>query len=777
MVLLSVLAAVLCFDQGVEGVVVNEEGKPFPQARVMMQTLNGQLYSYSETTSDPSGKFRFPTAPKTFTSFAVAVPGYAVGLGRWDSDKTVKLVVHRPAAQKIRVLDGAGKPVPNLELVDLFVQEHRDGQWASWVADRSHRTLSATTDKDGFATLDGLDGKQSILLGTSDIRFAAQLGTKSFRIGESPLVELVARPGCQIKGRVTYQGRGVPGVLVGANPVDRDLDGEEEITGPDGSYTLSQLKVGVYDVMVSPNKDLPPGIAATARKGVHLDSEASLLVDFAMEPAGLLKVHVINQKGRPLAGASVFVGGPGGPISAAYFIARTQSDGLVRVQVPPGRQTVQLQFDATLVHREVDVKPGQVTEIELAAEEQKKTPQSVVVVDPFAKAVEAEVILVAGENMVGARVDSKGKGIFEVTFPGPYQVWAKTANGWGVKQLDKLTQDPVLVEVKKAEFVSARGQVVDDSGRPVAGAQVSARYDGAKAPPFRPASRTDDNGNFTFENIFPGTQIVLFAVAPDCGPKDPWIPQPVQKELPVFHLNRLDQTVTGRVIGPDGKPVASAEIEGPRAMRRHAVITAEDGTFTYKGMPKGGAFLRATKGDWEASLQVTDVTKPVEIRLEDNTKRNTLLRNQPGLIELGAPAPEFKASGTWINSSPFTLASLKGKVVILQFWGTWCGPCVAEIPDLVKLRAELPIDKVVLVGVHTFAIEPAKLIQFSRKQNLTWPVFVDADYEGQAWATSYVYGIRGWPTLVVLDKDGKVVHISHEVDLARDAVRNLLKNS
>ena len=114
----------------------------------------------------------------------------------------------------------------------------------------------------------------------------------------------------------------------------------------------------------------------------------------------------------------------------------------------------------------------------------------------------------------------------------------------------------------------------------------------------------------------------------------------------------------------------------------------------------------------------------------------------------GKAAPAFKLPG--LDGKPVSLADLKGKVIVLDFWATWCGPCKMSLPHLDKMyQAEKGND------VHVFAVnvqEEAKDVQqFVTQTKLSVPVILDRDGKvGEA------YGVEGIPQTVVIGKDGKV---------------------
>ena len=102
-----------------------------------------------------------------------------------------------------------------------------------------------------------------------------------------------------------------------------------------------------------------------------------------------------------------------------------------------------------------------------------------------------------------------------------------------------------------------------------------------------------------------------------------------------------------------------------------------------------------------------------------------------------------------LKGGKVNLADYKGKIIILDFWATWCPPCKAEIPGFIRLHNKYAKDGVVLIGA---AIDdPNKVKPFMKSYGINYPICI-AD---QATATNYG-GIRGIPTTFVIDKEGYI---------------------
>jgi uncharacterized protein (TIGR03435 family) len=141
-----------------------------------------------------------------------------------------------------------------------------------------------------------------------------------------------------------------------------------------------------------------------------------------------------------------------------------------------------------------------------------------------------------------------------------------------------------------------------------------------------------------------------------------------------------------------------------------------------------------------------------------------LLPLQSPQLKPGDVAPDLKLrrlegakAGTEV-----TLSSLKGKVVVVEFWATWCIPCIASFPHLSAVRKERPNVEFLAVTPE----EPARVAAFLKTRNdITVPVVMDT--AGSAFAT---YGIGTIPHTVVIDKQGKIAAITQPDKLTAEAL-------
>ena len=122
------------------------------------------------------------------------------------------------------------------------------------------------------------------------------------------------------------------------------------------------------------------------------------------------------------------------------------------------------------------------------------------------------------------------------------------------------------------------------------------------------------------------------------------------------------------------------------------------------------------------------------------------------LLAVGQPFPAFAEKDT--SGQPLVLANFKGKVVLVDFWATWCGPCVAELPNVIAAYGKYHGKGFEIVGV-SLDKDKAKLDAFVAEQKMTWAQYFD----GQGWQNKLgqQYGINSIPATFLLDRDGKII--------------------
>jgi peroxiredoxin len=143
--------------------------------------------------------------------------------------------------------------------------------------------------------------------------------------------------------------------------------------------------------------------------------------------------------------------------------------------------------------------------------------------------------------------------------------------------------------------------------------------------------------------------------------------------------------------------------------------------------------------------------------------------------DLVGPAPDFTLED--ISGKSLSLSDVKGKVVIVDFWATWCKPCLMSIPELVDLQTKYKAKGLVVVGISVDDekdVSKGMLVAFKEEKRINYPILrandkVYMDYFGRTKGFSI-------PTLFVIDREGKVRNrfVGFEPGVVEKSVQSLL---
>jgi thiol-disulfide isomerase/thioredoxin len=133
----------------------------------------------------------------------------------------------------------------------------------------------------------------------------------------------------------------------------------------------------------------------------------------------------------------------------------------------------------------------------------------------------------------------------------------------------------------------------------------------------------------------------------------------------------------------------------------------------------------------------------------------------------GKPAPSLTVKD-WIGAVQ-EVAKLKGKVVVVDFWATWCPPCREALPENVKMIKEHGKAGLVIIGVHDAKRGADKMAAMAKKEKINYPLSVD-----DAGKSAKIWNVQFWPSYFVIDRKGIIRAAGIAPEHVEEAVKKVL---
>ena len=217
------------------------------------------------------------------------------------------------------------------------------------------------------------------------------------------------------------------------------------------------------------------------------------------------------------------------------------------------------------------------------------------------------------------------------------------------------------------------------------------------------------------------------------------------------------------IVSDAQKVLSAGEMKGAEAVvEKTTALLASDPNDTQTAglaMQLANAFEQMPGGEAAAMLAYRGFG-PVMAKSADEQIRRMGEGFAGTLRRLSLPGHPMEITGTLLNGQKFDQKTLQGKVVLVDFWATWCGPCVAEIPNVLEQYEKYHKDGFEVVGV-SLDQDRETLETFVDEQKIPWPIlFEEADGDSWQHPLATYYGISGIPTVILIGRDGNVITLN-----------------
>ena len=167
----------------------------------------------------------------------------------------------------------------------------------------------------------------------------------------------------------------------------------------------------------------------------------------------------------------------------------------------------------------------------------------------------------------------------------------------------------------------------------------------------------------------------------------------------------------------------------------------------FEDYEKGISLLEQLKKDFPDTAPAKDVDQIVA-----SIKRAEQQKKTQANLKVGAPFPDFQEKD--VNGKPISVSAYKGKVVLIDFWATWCGPCVRELPNVLEAYNKYHDKGFEIIGI-SLDQEKDQLLNFTKQKQMPWQQYFD----GKGWENKLagIYGVNSIPATYLLDKNGVII--------------------
>jgi len=758
----------------VEGTVTHE-GTGRPRAGVQVQAVRrvGIQRLRERGTTDERGRYRIDNLPAGSYTIRVAVPEEAEWtaaarpnvLLRPNKRRQVDLTLIKGLFIRGQVVDaGTGTPVAGVTL-------------SAYDREQSCKSTSAP---DGSFRLRCPSGVYRVRVSSVPEGYIrpdwGESQTIALREGaDAAALEFAVAKGVTVQGKVVdQQGMSVAGIRVETHNPAPTLALAAVHTDREGGFRLTGLMPTMRRTLMARDLATMQGASTVAEiKGRDLNG-----VVLRMLPLARVTGRVVDFAQAPVSGAEVlFCEAYGNTSLPSTQVVTTRLDGSFEFLATPGvpfsiraregaRRSVlrRIVAEAGAHHEWGDIVASTRARAQVAGRVERADGQPV----PGAR-------VTMWDKLLPDTVTCNSKGEFRFDKPlavgDRARLAAKDPKGLLVAETTITIKANMLRPILRLERAGALvGRVVNEQRHPIRDASVTLRIKrGRRATsPGPDAVCTDQHGRFRYAGLVPGQRGQVSAEATGYGAtigREVVFRSGKQIDTGDLVLLKAESSVAGRVTDADGRPLVGVAVScyGDGVGQKRTRTDAQ-GRYRFDGIPKVDELLvRASSADYGY-----DVRHPVKAGATDV---DLVLAQRPrvasGLWPLvGRPAPDL-AIGTWLNTEPLDLKTLRGKVVLLHFWTMYSRPCLRSLTPLKSVQKQFP-NRLAIIAVHDRSVPEDEVKELIKDNGVTFPVAIVKSSEQDGWAgkTFRNYRVKSLPATFLIDKKGILRQANLTGDLA-----------